>query len=328
MPIYSTNTPNQSHLAAQDSFMAKIRSQRETIIKSTLGLSFSLMSLNCWLSPSYAQETSVQKAQASTQIQAQPKGPPQDINEIPLPKARGFWGTFFFWSGGVLSMYLVGRHLFKEQVHERETLKRFRDELGHFFPEFDPMNISKWVSIAAPHLYHGWREGDFSSMEGFCSTRFIQQQISSVESLAELKQKRVCYLDKIIAVHTLGAEWSPSVSNSEAEKQAKPSQHPPLGVELTLRVEAKAIDFNENEQGERLSGQAKPNQFQQIWRLIHNGKTWTLDEVYTTDQDITHLAERPPLPPIAEWRRPEEQKQDSPSHQEQNLSQRQAISES
>ena len=81
---------------------------------------------------------------------AEPKGPPSDISQIPLPKARGFWGTFFFWLGGVFCMYQVGKRVFSEQAHERQTLKRLRDEIGHFFPEFEPINIQKWVSIAAP----------------------------------------------------------------------------------------------------------------------------------------------------------------------------------
>lgn len=225
-----------------------------------------------------------------------PKGPPEDISQIPLPKARGFWGTFLFWSGGVLCMYLVGRQVFKEQSHERQTLKRLRDELGHFFPEFDPINIQKWVSIAAPHLYHGRREGDFSSMESFTSEAFRDTQSAKFQELLNSEQRRVTHLDKIITVHTLGATWS-----------ADPSlgiDYPPLGVEMTLRVESKAIDFIENFNGDLISGKKKPNQFQSIWRLAHNGKTWTLIEVYEAKGDLTHLSELPPLPPIAEWRRP------------------------
>ena len=194
-------------------------------------------------------------------------------------------------------MYLVGRRVFKEQAHERETLKRFRDELGHFFPEFDPLNIRKWVEIASPHLYHSWRESDYSSMHSFCSENFINAQRAISEESSQAQRKRVCHLDKVIAVHTLGAEWSKSESQAIT--------HPPLGVKLTLRVETKAIDFIEDESGTVIIGKAKPNQFQYIWILIHNGKTWTLDEVYRTDQDITHLSQQPPLPPIAEWRRPE-----------------------
>lgn len=261
-------------------------------LKTFLILHLSFLSLGVIFGEAQAQQT--QKSSQEVLAQ-QGKGPPADINEIPVPKARGFWGTLFFWSGGVLCMYLVGRKVFKEQSHERETLKRFRDELGHFFPEFDPINIRKWVEIASPHLYHGWRESDFSSMESFSSERFTNTQQTLAEELTKDKRKRVCHLDKVIAVHTLGAEWS----NTDQ------IEHPPLGVKLTLRVESKAIDFIEDESETIIIGKAKPNQFQQIWILIHNGKTWTLDEVYSTDQDITHLSQRPPLPPIAEWRRPE-----------------------
>ena len=237
--------------------------------------------------PSRAQEALARKG----------KGPPANIDEIPLPKARGFWGTLFFWSGGVFCMYLVGRRVFKEQAHERETLKRLRDEIGHFFEEFDPINISKWVEIASPHLYHSWRESNYDSMQSFSTAKFIDKQQEISKSTLQQKRKRICHLDKVIAVHTLGAEWS----KSEDHKVF----HPPLGVKMTLRVESKAIDFIEDESNTIIIGKAKPSQFQYIWILIHNGKTWMLDEVYSTDQDITHLSQRPPLPPIAEWRRPE-----------------------
>ena len=236
-------------------------------------------------------------SRAQEALAKQGKGPPANLDEIPLPKARGFWGTFFFWSGGIFCMYLVGRRVFKEQAHERETLKRFRDEIGHFFQEFDPVNISKWVEIASPHLYHGWRESDYSSMQSFSTPNFINKQQEASKDILQTQRKRVCHLDKIIAVHTLGAEWSKS--------EDQEILHPPLGVKLTLRVESKAIDFIEDESSTIIIGKAKPSQFQYIWILIHNGKTWMIDEVYPTDQDITHLSQCPPLPPIAEWRRPE-----------------------
>ena len=252
----------------------------------------------------FAQDGIVQDAQntrkistKASMVKGEPKGPPKDISKIPLPKARGFWGTFFFWSGGVLAMYLVGRKVFKEQAHERRTLKRFRDELGQFFPEFDPINIKKWVEIAAPHLYQGWRENDFSSMESFTSSEFMTTQAEQSQHTLDKQQQRVAHLDKIIAVHTLGATWEKDEQNEQL--------HPPLGVKLTLRVEAKAIDFIEDQEGQLISGKKKPEQFQQIWNLVHNGKTWTLNEVYETAGDITHLSEQEPLPVIAEWRRPE-----------------------
>ncbi len=287
-----------------------------------LSLALTVLTVNfSLLTESQAQATSESQAQATSESQAQatpesqapphksaskrhykgtspaePKGPPSDISQIPLPKARGFWGTFFFWLGGVFCMYQVGKRVFSEQAHERQTLKRLRDEIGHFFPEFEPINIQKWVSIAAPHLYHGRREGDFSSMESFTSDVFLKAQLSLTEELNERGHKRVAHFDKVIAVHTLGASW--------AEDETQLIKHPPQGVELTLRVESKAIDFVEDQTGTLISGKKKPHQFESIWRLIHNGKTWTLVDVYDSKEDITHLSQFPPLPPIAEWRRP------------------------
>ena len=221
---------------------------------------------------------------------------PLDPSEIPLPtNKRGFWGTFFFWLGGVVCMYLVGRNVFKEQSHQRRTLRRLRDELGHFFPEFDPVNITKWVSIAADHVFHAWHEGDFESMKSFSTSQFIEHHQALFTESRAIGEQRSVYLDKIIAVHTLGIEW---------QKQDGVN-HPPLGVLLTLRVEAKAIDFSEDADGQLLRGKKKPEQYQYIWRLKHNGNTWTLCEIYESDREITNLNLVPPLPEIADWRRPE-----------------------
>ena len=133
-------------------------------------------------------------------------------------------------------------------------------------------------------------------MESFVSESFLAAQTEESERLVQRGHHRVCHLDKIITVHTLGTSWYKSEETGV--------ECPPLGVELTLRVEAKAIDFVEDAEGALISGKRKPNQFQSIWRLVHNGKTWSLVEVYDAKGDITHLSEHPPLPPIAEWRRP------------------------
>lgn len=215
----------------------------------------------------------------------------------PVPQNRGFWGTFFFWSGGVFCMYLVGRRVFKEQAGERKTLKRLRDEIGHFFVEFNPVNITKWVEIAAPHLYHGWREEDFSSMESFTTADFITDQQTHSGERQSLSHKREAYLDKIIAVHTLELIWS--------QDEERGVERPPLGVRMTLRVEVKAIDFVEDQNGNLVNGKRKPEQHQQVWKLIHNGKTWMLDQVYPAMTDLTELNDAERLPPIGMWQRPD-----------------------
>ena len=187
-------------------------------------------------------------------------------------------------------MYLVGRKVFKEQSHERRTLKRLRDELGHFFPEFDPINITQWVRIAADHVFYAWREGDFETMTSFSTPEFIEAHRAQFDDIQARKEKRNVYLDKIIAVHTLGMEWHTRTGIT----------HPPLGVALTLRVEAKAIDFYEDLTGEVLRGKKKPDQHQYIWQLIHDGNTWVLSDINIADGDVTDLNQFPPLPPISE----------------------------
>ena len=239
-----------------------------------------------------AKEIDKRQGRSSSQLRASDKKTPHS-SEAPLPThKRGFWGTFFFWMGGVFCMYLVGRKVFKEQSHERRTLKRMRDELGHFFPEFDPVNITRWVQLAADHVFYAWREGDFESLQSFSSAEFIKTHHKQVADRRARKEKRSVYLDKVISVHTLGMEWHTRDDIT----------HPPAGVSLTLRVETKAIDFSEDVQGHVISGEKKPAQYQYIWRLIHNGNTWTLSEIYLAEGDITNLNEHPPLPPISQWR--------------------------
>ena len=244
---------------------------------------------------SLAAPQAVKTSQTSTPA-SQAKSSLPKSSEAPLPThKRGFLGTFFFWMGGVFCMCLVGRIIFKEQSHERRTLSRLRDELGHFFPEFDPVNITQWIHIAADHVFYAWREGDFDMMEGFSTDEFIMNQRARFKAVQSRKEKRSIYLDKVIAVHTLGMEWHTRDHVS----------HPPLGVSLTLRVETKAIDFYEDLEGTLLRGKKKPAQYQYIWRLTHNGNTWTISEIDIADGDITDLNQHPPLPPIADWRRPE-----------------------
>ena len=222
-----------------------------------------------------------------------PRGPRDvDPNDLPLPKKRDFWKMVLFWGGGILCMYLVGRKVFKEQSHEHRTLKLFRDEIGAFFPEFLPINLTKWVTIAGEHLYSSWRSADFEGMKSFTTEDFQSKERAAVKERAESGRRRVSHLGGVLKVHPLGAELT------------RDSARPPQGVKLTLRVELKVIDFLEDiETGETL-GKKKQLQQQWIWTLLHTGKTWSLDDVRLATGDITDLAERTPLPPIGQWRRP------------------------
>jgi hypothetical protein len=242
----------------------------------------------------YAQDTPPVKSQISQNTQEQRATPRQKLEGIPLPKKRGFWGMFFFWGGGVLCMYWVGRHLFREQSHERNTLRRFRDELGHFFPEFDPININKWVTIAAQHLYANWHSGEWESMKSFTTDHFIETQQVASASLKEEGLIREAYLGKILNVHLLGAYLQEGY------------QTPPLGVELICRIEIKAIDFRHYiSDPDLVIGVKKPRQEQQIWTLRHTGHTWKLHQIEVATDDITNLKKYDPLPEIISWKKKE-----------------------
>ena len=238
----------------------------------------------------YAQEATQEATGAQPQQGAQ-KEPQRVMDVAPLPKTRGFWGTFFFWSGGVFAMYLVGRRVFREQSHERLTLKLFESKIGPFFPEFLPMNLRKWLDLAAPHLFAGWRSGDFSTMESFCEPAFLERERAKSEALRAEGRRRVAHLGAVLNMHPLGAFLV------EGEGV------PPKGVELQLRVELKVIDYLEGAEG-LLVGKKKDQQVQQLWILRHNGASWRVHDISLLEGDVLGLDERPPLPPIMSWERP------------------------
>jgi hypothetical protein len=188
-------------------------------------------------------------------------------------------------------MYLVGRRMFKEQSHERHTLKLLANEIGPFFPEFDPPNLRRWMDLAAPHLYEGWRAGDLSGMSAFSEPAFIERENEAAQRLASQGRRRVTHLGAVLNVHPLGAYL---VEGEEL---------PPKGVELQLRIELKVIDYLEGEEG-LVIGEQKPRQEQWLWVLRHNGASWRIRDIQPLSEDITDLAERPPLPPIMKWVRP------------------------
>lgn len=200
---------------------------------------------------------------------------------------------FFFWSGGVLVMYLAGRRLFREQANERRTLRRLGDELGHFFPEFDPPNLRRWADLAAPHLYAAWRASEAAGLAAVGTAEFVAAQRAALDALRASGQRRVCHLGKVLNVHPLGAYLAPGEST------------PPKGVEMPLRVEVKVIDFVEGPGGALVAGARKQRQEQWLWVLRHSGASWRIHEARPLLDDVEDLDAREPLPPLMAWRRPE-----------------------
>ena len=215
-----------------------------------------------------------------------PKGPPKDLNQIPLPKNRGFWKTFLFWCGGFFFMYLVGRRMFKEQIQEHKTLKRLRDEIGEFFPEFNLANLKKWVDLTSEYIYLGYQKEDFSAMKAFSTDEFQSKFNTDSSQRPPFPKSKLNY---IIKVHPLGIYL--------LEGQTVP----PTGVELVLRIEQN-VDAPYEKKGQI---KTKRTQEQWIWVLRHTGVTWSLHDVYLADGDITDLDQYPDLPPLMQWKRPE-----------------------
>jgi len=282
-PLWPLSTPLWATCSAPSS--AHISPRR--VARGALGALALSAALSCAAPSAHAQA----EASAGPSAEAPQQG--ERIMDIaPLPKTRGFWGTFFFWSGGVLCMYLVGRRVFKEQSHERRTLKLLSDQIGPFFPEFDPPNLRRWMDLAAPHLYAGWRAADLSGLSDFSEPDFIEREQRKAEELIAEGRRRVAHLGAVLNIHPLGAYL---IEGAEL---------PPQGVELPLRVELKVIDYLEGEGG-LVVGEQKTQQQQWLWVLRHNGASWRIHDVSPLDDDITDLSLKAPLPPIIKWERPE-----------------------
>ena len=146
-------------------------------------------------------------------------------------RPHNIWLDLIFGFGGILCMYLVGRHIFQEQSNELKTLIKFRDQIGYFYTEFDPVNISKWVEITADHLYISWRTGYWDTMMSFTTEYFIKQQEDESAQIKSEGLRREAYLGKVLKVHLLGAYMQDGYDI------------PPLGVELICRIELRVIDF-------------------------------------------------------------------------------------
>ena len=211
--------------------------------------------------------------------------------EAPMPPRRSFGVTFLYWLGAVLLMMFVARHLFREQLHERRTLKKMMDELGPFFPEFDIETVVKWVGRTAPHVWHGWRVRSFDTLGDFGTPALHAAGAERFAEELRLGHARDCQLEKVLKVHPLGLYM---VGEGP----------PPADVELMLRVEQRAVDVVRGPDGAVIQGEPGSRQVQHLWTLRHDGRRWRLHAVAPAENDVTDLDQRPPLPPLMEWKRP------------------------
>ena len=196
-----------------------------------------------------------------------------------------FVGQVVFWIGAAAVMYLVGRVVFKEQLHERRTLRRLMDEIGPFHREFDITSITRWVHRCNPHVWHLYIGHDFSDIEDFVTPEFKEIYREQGPRRVTAKGEKL-RLDKVLKVHPLGVYMTQDVK-------------PPLGVELMLRLEEKVEIMPSVSTGE--AKEAKFTQVQTFWVLRHDGKGWRLNRVWEATEDVTDLAQRTPVPPVTEW---------------------------
>lgn len=231
-------------------------------------------------------------ATAATPGEGAPATAGSAAEEKDQPGRRGFVFWIVFWSGAVVVMALVGRVVFREHLHERVTLKMLRDHIGKVYPQFDPTSITKWVYRAAPHVWHGQRQRDMSSLTDFATPEFLAAQATRFAEQRAEGRSHDCRLAAILKVHTLGM-------------YPTENQTPPTGLELVLRVESRGVDCERDPAGKVVKGKPDERQVQHFWTLRHDGGRWRLHHVEPATDDRTDLAERPPVPPLIDWRWPE-----------------------
>ena len=198
-----------------------------------------------------------------------------------------FVGQVVFWIGAAAVMYLVGRVVFKEQLHERRTLRRLMDEIGPFHREFDISSVTRWVHRCNPHVWHLYIGHDFNDIEGFVTPEFIETYREQGPRRVSSKGEKL-RLDKVLKVHPLGIYMIRD-------------EQPPLGVELMLRLEEKVEIMPSVSMG--ASDKPRFTQIQTFWTLRHDGKGWRLNRVWEATEDVTDLVQRTPVPPVTEWMR-------------------------
>ncbi len=199
-----------------------------------------------------------------------------------------------FWLGALVVMALVARVVFREQLLERRTLKRLMDEIGPFFPEFDIDAVKQWVERCAPHVWSGWKRRDLSSLEGYATDRFFAEAEARFEAQRQRGLEHAARLETVLKVHPLGMY---SVGDGQ----------PPRDVELLLRLEEKAIDCLVQPDGTVVEGRPEMRQVMHFWALRHDGRRWLLDRIWETERGVDlDLTDKPVLPPVGKWRRPQD----------------------
>ncbi len=205
---------------------------------------------------------------------------------------HSFTGQLLFWSVGFVIVALMARVVFKEQLHERRTLKRMINELGIYYPEFDIDTVKRWVNRCAPHLWSGWARGDVGGLADFSTEEFLRVETEAIETLTAAGQVRHAALGKVLKIHPLGLYMI----------GAGPA---PRDVELMLRLEIKGVEYTASADGRVVDGESGERQVQHFWTMTHDGRQWRLSRVWPATYDATDLADRPQVPPVAEWVRPE-----------------------
>ncbi len=194
-------------------------------------------------------------------------------------------GQLIFWTGALAVVVLVARTLFKEQFHERKTLRRLIDELGPRYREFDIDVIKRWVHQCAPHVWRAYDTQKLDEIQAFV-TPFFSENFQSIgpQQIGPKGEKLI--FDRILKIHPLGLYMVDDTA-------------PPNGIELMLRLEEKVRLFSPiatgSDQKERFT------QIQTFWTLRHSGSAWRLDRVWQAEGDVTDLAARTQVPPVTEW---------------------------
>ncbi len=197
-----------------------------------------------------------------------------------------------FWSGASILMFLAARVVFREQLHELKTIRKVLARVGPYFPEFDTGNIRTWVGRCAPHVWRGWRTREYEQLGDFATPEFLESMEAVFAEERRAGVRHEADLEKLLAVHPLGVY--PAGEGP-----------PPRDVELVLRIECKGVDCVRGPDGAVVGGDPEVRQVQHIWTLRHDGRRWRLLSVVDAPDEITHLREKPELPPLMEWRRPE-----------------------